>query len=126
MTLIQRGVGILQALREYAPVTNILALIVLPIVIFPTRSDEFATILSQHDQFWLRTIFLVAFISSKANNIFVYAHVGMQRLANYQSCDIWCAPCRSLFDHFPKFTKLSSRPKNDIIKSGHETLHWLH
>lgn len=95
MNLAQRGVGIFQAVKEYAPVTNILALSVLPIAVLPTQSDEFATILSLHDQFWLRTIFLVAFIASKANNIFVYAHIGMQRLANGQSCETWCAPCKS-------------------------------
>lgn len=95
MNLGQRGVGIFQALKEYAPVTNTLALIVLPLAIFPIQSDEFATILSLHDQFWLRTIFLAALIASKVNKIFVYAHIGMQRLANAQSCDTWCAPCKS-------------------------------
>ena len=117
MTLVQRGVGIFQALREYAPMTTILALIVLPIAIFPTQSDEFATILSQHDPSWLRTIFLVALILSKSNNIFIYAHIGMQRMANFQSCDIWCAPCKSLsFRPFRKPTRLSSW-SNNIIKN---------
>lgn len=115
MTLVQRGTAIFQALREYAPVTNILALIILPIAIFPTQSDEFATILSRHDQSWLRTIFLVAFISSKANNIFVHAHIGMQRLVNFQSCDIWCAPCKS-----------SIMVQRHRPKSGNVAIHWLH
>jgi hypothetical protein len=94
MSWTQRGVGILQALREYAPVTNILALILLPVAIFPTPSDDFATIASGHDLFWLRTIFLAAFLARKTNNYIVYGHVGLRRLASFQSMDIWCAPCK--------------------------------
>jgi hypothetical protein len=95
MTWIQRGVGVLQALREYAPVTNILALILLPLAIFPTRSDGFASIASRPDHFWLRSIFLAAFLAHKVNDYVVYGHVGLSRLASFQSMDIWCAPCKS-------------------------------
>lgn len=125
MNLAQRGVGIFQAVKEYAPVTNILALSVLPIAVFPTQSNEFATILSRHDQFWLRTIFLVAFIASKANNIFVYAHIGMQRLANAQSCETWCAPCKSSPFHplLQTLKTLIMVQQQQHEQSGHRTLH---
>ena len=96
MTWAQRGVGILMALREYAPVTNILALIVLPLALYPRQPDDFATITSSHDRYWLRLIFLAAFLARKVNNYILYSHVGLRRVANLQSNDIWCAPCKSI------------------------------
>lgn len=94
MTWIQRGVGVLQALREYAPITNVVALILLPVAVIPTRSDEFALIAAEHDRFWLRSLFVAAFLAHKLNDYIVYGHVGLPRLASFQSMDIWCAPCK--------------------------------
>ena len=83
----------MQALRDYAPMTNVLALILLPMALFPVASDEFDAISSNYDLFWLRTIFLIAFMAQKINDYIVYGHVGLRGLASYRSMDIWCAPC---------------------------------
>lgn len=88
----------MQALKDYAPVTNVLALILLPIAIFPMQSDEFNNIASEHYLGWLRSAFLIAFIAQKVNDHVVYGHVGSQGLASYRSMDIWCAPCMSTHD----------------------------
>ncbi len=94
MTWAQRVVAILMALREYAPITNVLALMLLPIAVYVNPLDNISTIASKSDLFWLQTIFLAAFLARKINNYIVYSHIGAQALSNVQSNDIWCAPCK--------------------------------
>lgn len=94
MTWVQRGVGVLQALRDYGPVTNVLGLVLLPIAIYPVPYEDFAAMATVEDLSWLRSIFLAAFLAHKINNYIMYAHIGSQRLASFQSMDIYCAPCK--------------------------------
>ncbi|KAF7510767.1 hypothetical protein GJ744_005867 [Endocarpon pusillum] len=92
MTWVQRGVGLLQALRDYAPVTNVLALVLLPIAIYPVPYEDLAVMATVEGLFWLQSIFLAAFLAHKVNNYIMYAHIGYQRLASFQSMDIYCTP----------------------------------
>ena len=94
MTWVQRGVGVLQALRDYAPVTNVLALVLLPIAIYPIPYEDLAAMVAVKGLFWLRSIFLAAFLAHKINNYIMYVHIGSQRLTSFQSMDIYCAPCK--------------------------------
>ena len=89
----QRLVSMLFMLRDYAPVTNVLALALLPIALYPTQADDSA--LEQVDSLWFRRIFLVAFIAYKVNHRNVYNHIGLSRVLNFQSNEIWAAPCAS-------------------------------
>ena len=89
----QRLVNILYMLRDFAPVTNVLALALLPIALYPTQADD--SVLKQADSLWLRRTFLVAFIAYKANHCMVYNHIGLSRVLNFQSNEIWAAPCAS-------------------------------
>jgi hypothetical protein len=86
-------VGILQALREYAPITNVLALILLPLAMLPHRPDEFARLTSQEGYKWIWGLFLASFVVRKVNNYVLYGHVGLREVLNFQSLDIWCSPC---------------------------------
>lgn len=97
MTWGHRVVGISMALREYAPITNMLSLILLPIATFPSQMDRYGSIVSEHSGSWswLRSLFLVAYLARKLNNFVLYSNIGLQRLAILQSLDIWCAPCKS-------------------------------
>ena len=93
MMMSQRLVNILYMLTCFAPVTNVLALALLPIALYPTQADD--SVLEQIDSFWLRRIFLVAFITYKANHRNVHNGIGLSRVLNFQSLEIWAAPCAS-------------------------------
>lgn len=97
MTWGQRVVGISMALRDYAPITNMISLILLPIATFPSQMDRYGSIVSEHSGSWswLRSLFLVAYLARKLNNFVLYGNIGLQRLAILQSLDIWWAPCKS-------------------------------
>jgi hypothetical protein len=95
LTWVQRGVGILQALGEYAPITNVLALILLPLAMFPYGPNEFANITSKGGYKWIWGVFLASFVVRKVNNYMLYTHVGLREVFNFQSLDIWCSRCGS-------------------------------
>lgn len=92
MTLSQRVIGVFQALREYAPLTNTLALVLLPVALFPHVDNDFVA-LSTVCQPYLSIAFLVAYISHKFYDRIIFGHVGLHQLANWQSNEVWCAPC---------------------------------
>ena len=98
MTPGQRAVGILYVLRDYSPLTNVAALALLPIVLLPNTSDEITTVASgQHQQevlVGLRAIFLLFYIAQKINLLILYHHIGLSRVLNFQSNEIWAVPCR--------------------------------
>lgn len=93
MTMSQRLVNMLYMLRDYSPVTNVLAMALLPIALYPTQADD--SVLERFDSLWLRRTFLVAFIAYKVNRRNVYNHIGLSRVLNLQSIAIWAAPCAS-------------------------------
>ncbi|KAL9103484.1 MAG: hypothetical protein Q9163_001480 [Psora crenata] len=95
MTWPQRAVNLLYALRDYAPMTNILALLILPVALYPTdQTHQFATSIVEHHQSLtlLRKIFLATFIVNKLHYFILYNHVGISQVWNFQSNEIWAAP----------------------------------
>lgn len=93
MTWSQRLVNMLYMLRDYAPVTNVLALALFPIALYPTQAND--SILEQANSLWLRRTFLVAYIAYKLNHYNIYSQIGLSRVLNFQSNEIWAAPCTS-------------------------------
>lgn len=67
----------------------------LPVTLLVTALNPItATITS--DQFKvIRTLLLLTFVTRKINDYVVYRHLGLTRLSNYQSLNLWCAPCKS-------------------------------
>lgn len=98
MTLSQRIINMLYALRDYSPLTTSLALILLPIALLPTFPDQSAVISSEHRSslFWLKLSFVTMFFSRKINNFIMYEHIGLSQMANFQSHWVWIAPCKPL------------------------------
>ncbi len=99
MTLSQRAVNILYALRDYSPVTTSLALLLLPIALYPTGSNDSTIASPEHQRHlsWLRNLFLVTYLSHKINIFIMYKHIGLSKLANFTSHEVWVAPCKSSY-----------------------------
>ena len=83
------------AVRDFCPLITVIALFILPIALIPTENDGFSRINAQYPRTSLRVLFLAVRFSHKINDIIVYGHVGLQRVINFQSNDIWVAPCET-------------------------------
>lgn len=93
MTLGQRAVNLLYAFRDLAPITNTLALLLLPLALCfpqPSNTTEDFKIHSRR----LRALYLTTFLTNKIYYLIAYRHVGMDRVWNFQSNEIWAAPCK--------------------------------
>ena len=99
MTMSQRTVNMLYALRDYSPLMTCLALILLPIALLPTHPDQIAGISTEHrsNLFWLQLSFVTTFLSRKINSLIMYKHIGLSKVANFQSQEVWIAPCKLFF-----------------------------
>ncbi len=97
MTMGQKAVGMLYVLRDYAPLTNVVALIFLPIVLLSRSSDDKMIVSSRHQGLLLgglQTVFLFFYAAQKINLYNLYRHVGIAQVLNFQSNEIWAAPCK--------------------------------
>jgi hypothetical protein len=92
MTWVQRTIAILHVLREYSSITNVFALIALPLALYPTATDPFAAISSQSDLRWLYSFFTVYWTAQKLNNYLQYHHIGVRKVYSFQSNELWFAP----------------------------------
>lgn len=95
MTRGQRAVNMLYVLRDFSPLGITLAMLGLPLAValFPqdqcTRiAHEYAGSLSV-----LRTLSVASWASRMINTWLLYRHVGLGRVANFQSQEVWTAPC---------------------------------
>ena len=98
-----RAVNLIYIIRDYSPVTTVLAMALLPWVLIPptTRAttdadDAFASIAIEHRAYlvWAQRIFLAAYLSRTFHTYFMYRHVGLSRVANIFSQELWSAPCK--------------------------------
>lgn len=99
MTLSQRTVNMLYALRDYSPLMTSLALMLLPIALLPTRPDQLAVIVSEHrsNLLSLKLSFVTMFLFHKINSLIMYNHIGLSKVTNFQSQEVWIAPCKPFF-----------------------------
>ena len=81
-------------LRDYAPITNILAMLLLPLALWYTQSLD-PTIASTYRSWWLREAFLVSYFAQKINDHTVWGHLGPYSITGFRALDIWSSPCKS-------------------------------
>lgn len=93
-----RAVNMIYIIRDYSPMTTVLAMILLPFVLIPSTdaNDVFDSIVIKHQAylFWAQRLFLAAHLVRTFHGYFVYRHVGLSRVANIHSQELWSAPCK--------------------------------
>jgi len=94
LTWAQRGVGILWALREYAPLINVLALVLLPLALLSYQQYDVSSFALTESTRWTWRSFLLYLFAKKVNNYIMFSHVGLRRVMNFQSLDVWGSPCK--------------------------------
>lgn len=92
----QRIVNMLYALRDYSPLMTTLALMTLPLALWPTHLDQIDIVASKHPRslLWFRLSFVTTVLLHKINSFIMYKHVGLSRVNNFQSHEVWIAPCK--------------------------------
>ncbi len=95
MTRGQRAVNMLYVLRDFSPIGITLAMVALPLAIFSAPQDGFSDAVNEHaiSLFWLTRLSIVVWIAQKINTWVLYRHIGLVRVANFQSQEVWTAPC---------------------------------
>ncbi|KAL8819805.1 MAG: hypothetical protein Q9223_001842 [Gallowayella weberi] len=96
MTALQTAVNMLYALRDYSPVTTSLALILLPVALYARRPDNIASPVPENINYllWLQVLYTLTFIAHKINTCIMYHNVGLGRVQNFESHQIWASPCK--------------------------------
>lgn len=94
-----RAVNLIYIIRDYSPLTTVLAMALLPWVLIPptaTTRDVFDVIATEHRTYlvWSQRLFLAAYLSRTFHTYFLYRHVGLSRAANFFSQELWSAPCK--------------------------------
>ena len=88
----------LYIIRDYSPVTTLVAVVLLPLVLVPTSGvdDVFVSIAAQHQGylFWAQRLFLAAHLARNLHGYIMYRHVGLSRVANIYAQELWSAPCK--------------------------------
>ncbi|KAL8784923.1 MAG: hypothetical protein Q9213_003665 [Squamulea squamosa] len=94
MTALQRAVNILYALRDYSPVTTSLALILLPSAVFPTASSRHTVPYTKNSSYFfsIQILYTGTYLASKINTYIMYNDVGLARVQNHESHQIWASP----------------------------------
>ncbi|KAL8701868.1 MAG: hypothetical protein Q9224_000304 [Gallowayella concinna] len=77
MTALQRAVNMLYALRDYSPVTTSLALILLPVALYPNRPDNFGSPFPENKNylFWLQILYSLTFLAHRSSNMGISMYV---------------------------------------------------
>lgn len=98
MTRGQRAMNMLYVLRDFSPMGITLAMLALPLAIFSAPQDGFADAVNGHatSLFWLTRLAIMVWIAQKLNTWVLYRHIGLVRVANFQSQAVWTAPCMLL------------------------------
>ena len=93
-----RAVNMIYVIRDYSPMTTVLAMALLPFVLIPATdaNDVFSSIAIEHKAYliWARRLFLAAHLARTFHGYFMYKHVGLSRVANIHSQELWSAPCK--------------------------------
>lgn len=96
MTPGQRAVNMLYVLRDFSPLGITLAMIVLPLAVLSAPQDSFTDFITDDatSLSWLRKLALLLWIAQKVNTWVLYQHIGLARVANFHSQEVWTAPCK--------------------------------
>lgn len=93
-----RAVNFLNFIRDYSPILTTSAMFLLPLVLIPTTdgADVFNSIAVTYKANikWAQRLFLAAYLARTLLGFFTYRHVGLSRLANFRSQELWTAPCK--------------------------------
>lgn len=97
MTPGQRAVNMLYVLRDFSPLGITLAMIALPLALLSAPQDSFTEFINDNATplSWLRKLALLVWIAQKLNTWVLYQHIGLARVANFHSQEVWTAPCKS-------------------------------
>ena len=75
----------------------------LPLALYPTTntSDLFNSIAVKHEVYlsWAQRVFLATHLARIFHGFFMYWHVGVSRVANIHSQELWSAPCEQPYFH---------------------------
>lgn len=93
MSVGQRSAAILHTVSKLATVTLTLSLLLLPLGVWPTKSDDYEMLVLQADIRTLRVIFVTAYAFNKLNRYLLYGRVGTKIAAYATRNRIWSAPC---------------------------------
>ena len=98
MTLGQRAVNMLYVLRDFSPLGITLAMLALPLAVFSVPKGGLPEVSGEHraSLFWLRRLSTTVWLAQKINTYVLYRHIGIIRVANFTSQEVWTAPCKLL------------------------------
>lgn len=74
--------------------TNLLALLLMPLALFSSQPHELVQITSARGSSWIWVTFLGSYFAKIVNNNILYGHIGLRKVWNFQSIDMWCSPCK--------------------------------
>lgn len=87
----QRIIFVLQTLREYTPLTTMIALLVLPYAMANAEPIS-ASFNPSHLQSYVA--YLCLYVLGGYLNSITLAHIGAKELSNLQASDVWMSPCK--------------------------------
>lgn len=118
MDLAQRTVNVLYMFRDYAPIALVMALAVLPYELRPIRVLTTPIVdFSQFDTSFqiLRCSLLVSCILNRLCYLLFYYHIGLSRVWNFQSNEVWAAPCEFILSPLCPFPLgVWCRPRKNV------------
>ena len=99
MTPGQRAVSMLYVLRDFSPLGITVAMMALPLAIALFPTDRCAQIIHEYagSSSLLKKLAITLWTARIVNTWLMYRHIGFGRLANFQSQEIWTAPCEFNF-----------------------------
>ena len=122
MKLSTRAVNMVYIIRDYSPMTIVLAMAFLPLVLFPTSEvdDIFNSIAAKHGILLVitRRLFLAAYLARSFHSYVTYRHIDPSHAENFHSMELWSAPCESIsafsptpsLDHAEQQNQLNCAP----------------
>ena len=105
MKLSTRTVNMIYIIRDYSPMTTVLAMALLPLVLIPIYKgdDLFKSIAVKHATYLVlsRRLFLATYLARSIHSYATYRHLDPSLMANFYSMELWSGPCKSIFCFLP-------------------------
>ena len=98
MKLSTRAVNMVYIIRDYSPMTTVLAMALLPLVLLPMPgvNDLFNSIAVKHATYLIvtRRLFLATHLARSIHKYATYRHIDPSHVANVHSMELCWAPCK--------------------------------